>query len=105
MTNWYDKLAGVAQRNRQEIVNAKLSRREMMRLGLLTSAGSLVVKGGLSSRAFAQVVPLIPPSPPSTPWVQPMPVIPIKTPLGQDALTHGHPDGTTLIDGGGRRIN
>jgi FtsP/CotA-like multicopper oxidase with cupredoxin domain len=104
MPDWKDKLALIAQRNRQEIVNAKLSRREMIRLGLLTSTGSLVVKAGLSSRAFAQTR-LTPPSPPSTPWVQPMPVLPIKTPLGPNALTHGHPDGTTLIDGAGRRIN
>ncbi|SDB74775.1 multicopper oxidase family protein [Belnapia rosea] len=104
MPDWKDKLALVAQRNRQEIVNAKLSRREMMRLGLLTSTGALVAKSGLSSRAFAQV-PLTPPSPISTPWMQPMPVLPIKAPLSPNALTHGHPDGTTLIDGAGRRIN
>ena len=104
MTNWYDKLARVAQRNRQEIVHAKLSRREMMRLGLLTSAGTLVVKGGLSSRAYAQVR-LTPPSPPTKPWVQPLPILPIKTPVAPDKLTFGHPDGTTPTDGTKRRIN
>src|SRR6478609_3854247 len=104
MTNWYDKLARVAQRNRQEIVHAKLSRRDMMRLGLLTSAGTLVVKGGLSSRAYAQVR-LAPPSPPTKPWVQPLPILPIKTPVAPDKLTFGHPDGTTPTDGTKRRIN
>ena len=39
MTSWKDKLALTAQRNRQEIVKAKLNRREMMRLGLLTAGG------------------------------------------------------------------
>jgi hypothetical protein len=34
VTNWKDKLAEIAQRNRQEIVKANLDRREMMRLGL-----------------------------------------------------------------------
>ena len=53
MTSWRDKLALTAQRNRQEIVKAKLNRREMMRLGLLTAGGSLIAKAGLSARAFA----------------------------------------------------
>ena len=53
MASWKDKLAVIAQRNRQEIVTAKLDRREMMRLGLLTAGGTLVAKAGLSSRAFA----------------------------------------------------
>ena len=46
MTSWKDKLALTAQRNRQEIVKAKLNRREMMRLGLLTAGGSLDRQGG-----------------------------------------------------------
>ncbi|GGC55934.1 spore coat protein A [Siccirubricoccus deserti] len=104
MADWQDRLAVIAQRNRQEIVNAKLSRREMMRLGLLTSTGSLVLKAGLSARAHAQTA-LIPPSPAATSWAQPMPVLPIKTPVAVNQLTHGAPDGTTLIDGARRRIN
>lgn len=109
MAGWQDKLALVAQRNRQEIVNAKLSRREMVRAGLLTAAGTLVLKAGLSSRAHGQTLAatraaLIPPSPASTPWVQPMPVLRIKTPVNPDQMTSGRPDGTTLIDGGERRI-
>jgi len=43
----------VARRNRQEIIRARLTRRKMVRLGPLTSAGGLIVKQGLSSRAFA----------------------------------------------------
>ena len=47
MTGWKDKLALTAQKNRQDIVKAKLSRRDMVRLGLLTAgAGLLVVKAG-----------------------------------------------------------
>ena len=53
MTSWKDKLALTAQRNRQEIIKAKLNRREMMRLGLLTAGGTLIAKAGLSARAFA----------------------------------------------------
>ena len=50
MADWRERLALTAQRNRQEIVKARLSRREMVRLGLLTAGGSLVIKQGLSSR-------------------------------------------------------
>src|SRR5205807_3529890 len=43
-----------AFKNRQELVKAGLtSRRDLMRLGLLTGAGMLVAKTGLSSRAWA----------------------------------------------------
>src|SRR3954466_5654335 len=101
MTGWKDKVQATAQRNRQEIVKAKLSRREMMRLGLLTAGGSLVLKSGLSARAFAQTAgddlttPVkIPASPPNRPWIAPMPILPVKQPISPDAMEYGHPDGT-----------
>ena len=91
MTSWKEKLALTAQRNRQEIVKAKLDRREMMRLGLLTAGGALIAKAGLSSRAFGQAAPTltdpdatlsrVPASPPVRPWVQPMPRLAVKTPV------------------------
>ena len=120
MASWKDRLALTAQRNRQEIVKAKLSRREMMRLGLLTAGGSLVLKKGLSARAFADqgsgggssgggsltAVQGVdgPPSPPATPWAQPMPILPVKTPVAYTAMSGGIPDGTTPIDGATARI-
>ncbi|MGA8196112.1 MAG: multicopper oxidase domain-containing protein [Acetobacteraceae bacterium] len=120
MPSWKDKLALTAQRNRQEIVKAKLDRREMMRLGLLTVAGSLIAKAGLSARAFADQGPgggggsggsLIavqgvdgPPSPPATPWVQPMPTLTVKTPIDPNTMQYGPPDGTTPINGATQRI-
>jgi FtsP/CotA-like multicopper oxidase with cupredoxin domain len=108
MTSWKDKLALTAQRNRQEIIKAKLSRREMMRLGLLTTSGALIVKKGLSARAFADDGSLTfvkgvdgPPSPPIfTPWTAQMPILPIKTavdPFDPQQMPGGPPDGTTLI--------
>ena len=94
MASWKDRLALTAQRNRQEIVKAKLDRREMMRLGLLTTGGALIAKAGLSSRAFAQAAPSltdkdatlsrVPPSPPIRPWVTPMPRPAMKQ-TGSDA--------------------
>src|SRR4051794_20124433 len=112
MADWQDKLARVAQQNRMDIVKAKLSRREMMRLGLLTAGGSLVLKSGLSARAFAQTAvddlttPVkIPASPPNRPWIAPMPILPVKQPISPDAMEYGHPDGTTLIDGATKRTS
>jgi FtsP/CotA-like multicopper oxidase with cupredoxin domain len=117
MTSWKDKLALTAQRNRQEIIKAKLNRREMMRLGLLTAGGTLIAKAGLSARAFAQqgpggptTTPLTtpgvvgPPSPPATPWAQPMPRLTVKTPIDPNTMQFGPPDGTTPIDGATNRI-
>ncbi len=113
MTSWKDKLALTAQRNRQEIVKAKLNRREMMRLGLITAGGTLIAKAGLSARAFADQGPggggnttLTtvqgvdgPPSPPVTPWKDDLPILPVKTPVDYHNLQWGPPTGRTPIDG------
>ena len=114
MTSWKDKLALTAQRNRQEIVKAKLDRREMMRLGLLTAGGALIAKAGLSSRAFGQAAPTltdkdatlsrVPASPPIRPWVQPMPRLKLKSRRRSRNMAYGPPDGTTPIDGATKRI-
>jgi FtsP/CotA-like multicopper oxidase with cupredoxin domain len=114
MTSWKDKLALIAQRNRQEIVKAKLSRREMMRLGLLTAGGSLIVKAGLSARAFADQGPngsLFVPgvdgqSPPITnPFTVPMPRLTVLQDVADPhKLEYGMPDGTTPVDGATYRV-
>ena len=115
MASWKDRLALTAQRNRQEIVKAKLDRREMMRLGLLTAGGALIAQAGLSSRAFGQAAPTltdpdatlsrVPASPPMRPWVQPMPRLTLKKPVNPQDMAGGEPDGTTPIDGATKRIN
>jgi FtsP/CotA-like multicopper oxidase with cupredoxin domain len=113
MASWKDKVQQQAQRNRQEIVKAKLSRREMVRLGLLTAGGSLVVKQGLSNRAFGAETLTDPDatlskataSPPVRPWVAPMPRLTVKTPVDHHSMVGGAPDGTTPIDGATKRIN
>ena len=113
MASWKDKLALTAQRNRQEIIKAKLSRREMMRLGLLTAGGSLVVKAGLSARAFAAQGPngslLVPgvdgQSPPiNNPFTVPMPRLTVLQDVDRHSLEFGTPDGTTPVDGASRRV-
>ena len=118
MTSWKDKVQLQAQRNRQEIVKAKLDRREMMRLGLLTAGGSLVLKQGLSSRAFAaggaddsltnpdSTLSKATASPPVMPWTSPMPRLTLKSPIDHHGMKRGGaPDGTTPIDGATKRIN
>jgi FtsP/CotA-like multicopper oxidase with cupredoxin domain len=113
MTSWKDKVQQQAQRNRLDIVKAKLSKREMMRLGLLTAGGSLILKQGLSSRAFGAETLTDPDgtlskaiaSPPARPWIQPMPRLRVKTPVEHSAMLGGSPDGTTPIDGATKRIN
>src|SRR4051794_5804722 len=42
-----------AFKNRQELIKAGFSRRDLMRMGLLSSSGMLIDKIGLSSRAWA----------------------------------------------------
>jgi FtsP/CotA-like multicopper oxidase with cupredoxin domain len=79
-----------AAKNRRELIAAGLtSRRDLFRMGLLTSGGLLVAKTGLSSRAWAQTpqfqqgVPNLcagaglPASPPTRSFVEPLPIMPI----------------------------
>ncbi len=47
----WSRLARTAWANRQEIIKAGLGRRDLFKMGLLTSAGYLVAKRGLSTRA------------------------------------------------------
>lgn len=68
-----------AQKNRQEIIRAGLSRRELFKMGLLTSAGYFVAKTGLSAWA-AGCAPgscLLGCSPPIQPFLDPLPIIPV----------------------------
>ena len=117
MPNWREKLAVIAQRNRQEIVKAQLSRREMIRLGLLSASGTLVAKSGLSavtitsdgslntdSRLLSSV-DNTPSSPPARAWAQPMPIIPVTMPVADpQTMVGGAPDGDTVIEGGTKRV-
>src|SRR5688572_33090952 len=68
-----------AAKNRREIISAGLSRRDMLRMGLLTSAGLLIPMSGLSVRARSSAGSFLfdsgpgsgPSSPPTTPFAQP----------------------------------
>jgi FtsP/CotA-like multicopper oxidase with cupredoxin domain len=72
--------AALAARNRRELIAARLSRRDLVRMGLVTSAGWLVAKRGLSARARAGLGgggsdPI--PSPPTRAFIEPLPIMPI----------------------------
>ena len=67
--------AEVARRNRQELIAAKLGRRDLMKLGLLTASGLLVAKRGLSARVAGATS-----SPPTTPFIAPLPIPPVLEP-------------------------
>jgi FtsP/CotA-like multicopper oxidase with cupredoxin domain len=71
------KLAEIARNNRQEIINAKLSRRDMITMGLIGAGGYLVAKKGLTSRAEASTLV----SPPTTPFTVPLSFPAVKTPV------------------------
>src|SRR5262245_56561108 len=72
MPGWREKLSETARKNRVELIDAKLTRRDLFKLGLLTGAGYLVTKLGLSTRAAGAGG--APKSPPTTPWVEELPV-------------------------------
>jgi FtsP/CotA-like multicopper oxidase with cupredoxin domain len=114
MASWREKLALTAQRNRQEIVRAKLSRRDMVSMGLLTAGGSLVIKQGLSARwawadqgngsnlTLTEVQGIDgPPSPPVTPFIAEMPRLPVLPGFTNpnQFVRGGPPVDTTVIDG------
>ena len=71
MAGWKRKLRETARRNRVEIVEAGLTRRDLFKLGLLTGSGYLITKLGLSARALGADESSK--SPPTTPWVEELP--------------------------------
>src|SRR5437763_17104576 len=74
------KLWLTARRNRQEIIEAGLNRRELFKMGLLTGGGYLVAKSGLSAWASGgcdagECQPGC--RPPTTPFIDPLRIPPI----------------------------
>src|SRR2546422_9530982 len=73
------KLQLIALQNRQDLIRAGLHRRrDLFKLGLLTSAGYLVAKPGLSSADDddGRVA-----SPPTRAFIEPLPIMPTKQPV------------------------
>ena len=77
----WSRLARNAWRNRQELIAGRVSRRDLLKLGLLSGAGYLLAKNGLSTRAHASEIY----SPPTRAFVDPLPIMPVKRPLANGA--------------------
>src|SRR5438309_555821 len=80
-----------ARRNRREIITAGLSRRELFKMGLLTSGGYLAAKSGLSAWASGGCDAgecQLGCSPPTTPFIDPLRIPPL---LPQRAVTELSP--------------
>ncbi|HEX8161539.1 MAG TPA: hypothetical protein VF538_06680, partial [Pyrinomonadaceae bacterium] len=89
-----EKESIVAARNRRELIAAGLNRRDLMKMGLLTSAGMLIPKMGLSARPLtsAGYVDNTPQSRPTRSFIEDMPRLTIKQPVADaSALTGPDP--------------
>jgi FtsP/CotA-like multicopper oxidase with cupredoxin domain len=86
-----DKAALHARKNRQELIAAGLSRRDLFTMGLLTSGGFLVTQQGLSAFASGSTATLsscaLGLSPKVTPFVEPLPILPVLPARPAAALT------------------
>jgi FtsP/CotA-like multicopper oxidase with cupredoxin domain len=73
----------IAANNRRELIAAGFKRRDLLKMGLLTSAGLLIPKKGLSARPLtsAGFVDDEPNSPPTTPFQDNMPRLTILQPV------------------------
>src|ERR1044072_4825748 len=73
----------IAAHNRRELVAAGFKRRDLLKMGLLTSAGLLIPKKGLSAHPInsAGMVFDDPQSPPTTPFQENMPRLTVLQPV------------------------
>jgi FtsP/CotA-like multicopper oxidase with cupredoxin domain len=75
----WNRLTRNAWRNRQELIAARFhTRRDLLKLGLLTGAGYLLAKNGLSTRAYGAEAVV---SPPTTPFTEALPIMRVKQPV------------------------
>ena len=77
----YKEMQDAAKNRRELIAGGCYSRRDLMKMGLLTGAGMLVAKSGLSARAGSFLPVMQAASPPITPFVDPLNIMPIKQPV------------------------
>jgi FtsP/CotA-like multicopper oxidase with cupredoxin domain len=102
VSKWRYKQMLNAFKNRQELIAAGLtSRRDLLKMGLLTASGMLLAKGGLSARAQTALSPtskspgsfnLCVPgnqaaSPPTRAFIEPLPVMPVAQTVRVSSLS------------------
>src|SRR5947208_1136641 len=74
----YKQMENAAKNRRELIAGGCFGRRDLMKMGLLTGAGMLVAKSGLSARAGSLLPVMQAASPHVTPFVDPLNIPPIK---------------------------
>ena len=102
VSKWRFKQMLNAAKNRRELIAAGLtSRRDLLKMGLLTAGGTLLAKGGLSARAQTALSPtskspgsfnLCVPgnqaaSPPTRAFIEPLPVMPVAQTVKVSSLS------------------
>ncbi|HYG11064.1 MAG TPA: multicopper oxidase domain-containing protein [Pyrinomonadaceae bacterium] len=101
-----EKSSIIAARNRRELIAAGLGRRDLLKMGLLTSAGMLIPKLGLSARPLTSAGYLddTPQSRPTRSFIEEMPRLQIKQPVADaSALTGPDPQAAPNTLGGESR--
>lgn len=78
-----EKERQTAANNRSELIAAGFKRRDLLKMGLLTSAGMLIPKKGLSAHPITSAGMVFddPQSPPTTPFVENMPRLQVLAPV------------------------
>src|ERR1700755_3688277 len=99
-----EKQREVAAKNRRELIAEGFNRRDLLKMGLLTSAGLLIPKSGLSARPLgsAGYFDNTPQSPPTTPFVETMPRMQVLQPIPLSALNPAPHAAPNTAAGAGR---
>src|SRR6185369_10235173 len=94
-----------AANNRRELIAAGFKRRDLLKMGLLTSAGLLIPKKGLSAHPITSAGLAFddPVSPPTTPFAQNMPRLQVLQPVA--ALTPAPTIAPNTAAGEGRTVS
>ena len=100
-----EKERQIAANNRRELIAAGFKRRDLLKLGLLTSAGVLIPKKGLSAHPISSAGLVFddPVSPPTTPFAQNMPRLQVLQPVA--ALTPAPTIAPNTAAGEGRTVS
>jgi FtsP/CotA-like multicopper oxidase with cupredoxin domain len=101
-----EKQREVAAKNRRELIAEGFNRRDLLKMGLLTSAGLLIPKSGLSARPLgsAGYFDNTPQSPPTTPFVETMPRMQVLQPIPLSALNPAPTIAPNNAQGEGRTV-
>ncbi len=89
-----EKRSEIAAKNRRELIAEGLKRRDLLKMGLLTSAGMLIPKAGLSARPLTSagfIYDDTPQSRPTTPFVEEMPRLVEKQGSASNTILTGPP--------------